>query len=105
MQLSEIERAEKWVILMKALWPSLIGIFVILLTYFAYRWKVNADKRAMEELDPERLRLKMQAVIAERMARKVSAPAPSSSLKAQEKESEAEEKPPDEIQEDEILSF
>jgi len=102
---SEIERAEKWVILMKALWPSLIGIFIMLLTYFAYRWKVNADKRAMEELDPERLRLKMQAVIAERLARKAEASAPSSNPRAKEQDSETEEKPPDEFQEDEILSF
>lgn len=70
MQLNEstIQQADKLTILVRFFLPSLIGTIVILAAYVIYRWKLAFDKREMEDLNINRMRVKMEALAAEKKA-------------------------------------
>jgi hypothetical protein len=83
-----IETADRWVILLRFFLPSLIGIAVMLLVYVAYHWKVAADRREIEDLNPERMRLRMEALAAEKKAARMSSATPDKPPPAETKTSE-----------------
>ncbi|HDS29955.1 MAG TPA: hypothetical protein ENN67_02805 [Firmicutes bacterium] len=48
--------------------PSLILSLILIAVYLFYRWKIAADKRELDELKADRLKLKMEALAAEKKA-------------------------------------
>lgn len=67
-----IETADKWDVLLRFLFPSVVGIIVMMLVYVLFRWKITADRRELEELKPERMKLRMEALAAKKKAARKS---------------------------------
>ena len=70
MEQVSIETADKWVVLTGLFFPSLIGIIVILGVFVWYRWRIAADRRELDDLNPEHMRIKMEALAAEKLAQR-----------------------------------
>ncbi len=62
------ENADTITVFTRFFLPSFILIIVLLVVYVIYRWKVAADRRELLELDPERMKLKVEALAAEKLA-------------------------------------
>ena len=79
----------------------LVGLVV--LAYVFFRWKINSDKRSMENLKSEKMRLQMEALAAEKKALRKKA-----EEKAKKEKVEKPKEPPkkkDEFDDGEILQF
>jgi hypothetical protein len=58
------------VILLRFFLPSLIGVFIMIGVFVGYKWKVSRDKAEIENLKADNLRLKMEALAAEKKAQR-----------------------------------
>lgn len=65
-----VENSDNTTILVKYLMPSIVMTIVLLAGYAVYKWKIKADKREIEELNPERMQLRMQALAVEKIAQR-----------------------------------
>ena len=65
-----VENADNTTILVKYLMPSIVMTIVLLAGYAVYKWKIKADKREIDELNPERMQLRMQALAVEKLAQR-----------------------------------
>jgi len=102
---SDIIKDASWVTLLRLFLPSLVAIIMILSIYLAYRWKVALDNRATDLPDPERMRLEMEALAAEKKARREMAKERGEPEKKKEAEVAAEaERPSDGFVEGEPLA-
>lgn len=58
-------------ILLRFFLPATIGVIVILLTFALYKWRVRRDKEELARLSPEVMRIQMEALAAEKKARRM----------------------------------
>lgn len=65
-----VENADNTTILVKYLMPSIVMTIVLLAAYAVYKWRIKADKREIEELNPEHMQLRMQALAVEKIAQR-----------------------------------
>ncbi len=65
-----VENADNTTILVNYLLPSIIMTIFLLAAYAAYKWKIKADKHEIEELNPSRMQLKMQALAVEKIVQR-----------------------------------
>jgi hypothetical protein len=67
-----LTHADKWEIIFRVLIPSLIGGLIIITAYFVYRWKIHHDQIEMQDLKSGHMKLKMEALAAEKKAERAS---------------------------------
>jgi type II secretory pathway pseudopilin PulG len=100
---SKLANTSSLEILAKFFVPVTIAVIALILVYILYRWKIGFDKRSLESLKSEKMRLRMEALAAEKKALR----------KAQEQnrnkgkidKPEKPEKPKDDFGDEEILQF
>jgi hypothetical protein len=65
-----VNNGDTLAVLFRLFLPSLAFTVLLIAVWVLYRWKVSADKRELQDLSVERLKLKMEALAAEKKAQR-----------------------------------